>query len=132
MKPPYSGLNPNRLIPTLEDGDFVLTENSAILKYLAEKTGSPAYPKDLKQARGARHRARAGERQQDLEVTPFERHRVTPLHGAGAKASASRPSFLLHCILARGTCSGGHRHRRATCLSFEVFRRNPHRRTPPS
>ena len=56
MKPPYSALNPNRLIPTLEDGDFVLTENSAILKYLAEKTGSPAYPKDLKQ------RARVNER----------------------------------------------------------------------
>ena len=56
MKPPYSSLNPNRLIPTLEDGDFVLTENSAILKYLAEKTGSPAYPKDLKQ------RARVNER----------------------------------------------------------------------
>ena len=56
MKPPYSNLNPNRLIPTLEDGDFVLTENSAILKYLAEKTGSPAYPKDLKQ------RARVNER----------------------------------------------------------------------
>ena len=56
MKPPYSSLNPNRLIPTLEDGDFVLTENSAILKYLAEKAGSPAYPKDLKQ------RARVNER----------------------------------------------------------------------
>ena len=56
MQAPYSGLNPNRLIPTLEDGDFVLTENSAILKYLAEKTGSPAYPKDLKQ------RARVNER----------------------------------------------------------------------
>jgi len=56
MKPPYASLNPNRLIPTLEDGDFVLTENSAILKYLAEKTGSPAYPKDLKQ------RARVNER----------------------------------------------------------------------
>ena len=56
VKPPYASLNPNRLIPTLEDGDFVLTENSAILKYLAEKTGSPAYPKDLKQ------RARVNER----------------------------------------------------------------------
>ena len=56
MKPPYTGLNPNRLIPTLEDGDFVLTENSAILKYLAEKTGSAAYPKDLQQ------RARVNER----------------------------------------------------------------------
>jgi glutathione S-transferase len=56
MQPPYARLNPNRLIPTLEDGDFVLTENAAILKYLAEKTGSPAYPKDLKQ------RARVNER----------------------------------------------------------------------
>lgn len=45
----YSGINPNRLVPMLEDGDFRLTECSAILKYLAEKTGSPAYPKDLRQ-----------------------------------------------------------------------------------
>ncbi len=56
MKPPYAAINPNRLIPVLEDGDFVLTENSAILKYLADKTGSPAYPKDLQQ------RARVNER----------------------------------------------------------------------
>jgi glutathione S-transferase len=56
MQPPYARLNPNRLVPALEDGDFVLTENSAILKYLAEKTGSPAYPADLKQ------RARVNER----------------------------------------------------------------------
>ena len=33
----------------LEDGDMRLTESSAILKYLADKVGSPAYPKDLKQ-----------------------------------------------------------------------------------
>ena len=56
MQPTYAGLNPNRLIPTLEDGDFVLTENSAILKYLADKAGSPAYPKDLQK------RARVNER----------------------------------------------------------------------
>lgn len=56
MQPPYSAINPNRLVPTLEDGNFVLTENSAILKYLADKTGSPAYPKDLQQ------RARVNER----------------------------------------------------------------------
>jgi glutathione S-transferase len=48
-KPPYSDINPNRLIPMLEDGDLRLTESSAILKYLADKIGSPAYPKDLKQ-----------------------------------------------------------------------------------
>lgn len=53
---PYESINPNHLIPVLEDGNFRLTENSAILKYLAEKTGSAAYPKDLQQ------RARVNER----------------------------------------------------------------------
>ena len=50
-KPPYSELNPNSLVPMIEDGDLRLTESSAILKYLADKIGSPAYPKDLKAAR---------------------------------------------------------------------------------
>lgn len=48
-KEPFAKVNPNRLVPVLEDGDFRLTESSAILKYLADKVGSPAYPKDLKQ-----------------------------------------------------------------------------------
>lgn len=48
-KEPYVAINPNKLVPTLDDGDFRLTESSAILKYLAEKTNSPTYPKDLKQ-----------------------------------------------------------------------------------
>ncbi|MFZ0126317.1 MAG: glutathione S-transferase family protein [Xanthobacteraceae bacterium] len=48
LQPPYGAINPNRLVPVLEDGDFRLTESSAILKYLADKIGSPAYPKDLK------------------------------------------------------------------------------------
>src|SRR6266581_1757104 len=46
-KPEYVAINPNRMVPVLEDGDFRLTESSAILKYLAEKTGSSAYPKEL-------------------------------------------------------------------------------------
>jgi len=44
----YGAINPSRLVPVLEDGDFRLTESSAILKYLADKADSPAYPKDLK------------------------------------------------------------------------------------
>jgi len=55
-QPPYVAVNPSRLVPTLEDGDFRLTESSAILKYLAEKTNSPTYPKELKA------RARVNER----------------------------------------------------------------------
>ena len=52
-EPAYSKINPNHLMPMLEDGDFRLTESAAILRYLAEKTGSPAYPKDLKSAPGS-------------------------------------------------------------------------------
>ena len=55
-KDEYAAINPNRLVPLLEDGDFRLTESSAILKYLAEKLQSPTYPTDLKA------RARVNER----------------------------------------------------------------------
>ena len=48
-QPAFLKLNPNGLVPVLEDGDFVLSESSAILKYIADKHNSPAYPKDLKQ-----------------------------------------------------------------------------------
>lgn len=53
---PFATLNPSKMVPVLEDDGLVLTESSAILKYLADKHGSAAYPKDLKQ------RARVNER----------------------------------------------------------------------
>jgi len=49
LREPYVSINPNAMVPMLEDGDFRLTESSAILKYLADKIGSPAYPKDLRE-----------------------------------------------------------------------------------
>jgi glutathione S-transferase len=52
----FVAMNPTKLVPVLDDEGFTLTESSAILKYLAEKAGSAAYPKDLKQ------RARINER----------------------------------------------------------------------
>jgi glutathione S-transferase len=55
-KPPFEAINPNHLVPVLEDGAFRLTESSAILKYLADKVNSPLYPKDLQA------RARVNER----------------------------------------------------------------------
>jgi len=48
-QPAFAALNPNCLVPTLDDDGFVLTESSAILKYIAEKAGHAAYPRDLKQ-----------------------------------------------------------------------------------
>ena len=41
-QPAYEAINPNHLVPVLEDEGFRLTESATILKYLAEKTGSPA------------------------------------------------------------------------------------------
>lgn len=44
----FAALNPNRLVPVLVDKDFVLTEASAILRYLAVKTKSSLYPEELR------------------------------------------------------------------------------------
>ncbi|HSY20602.1 MAG TPA: glutathione S-transferase family protein [Polyangiaceae bacterium] len=44
----YLTLNPNGLIPTLEDGRTVIWESNAILRYLAGKYGAaPFWPSDL-------------------------------------------------------------------------------------
>ena len=48
LAPAYGSVNPNRQVPALEDDGFRLTEGSAILKYLADKYASPAYPADLR------------------------------------------------------------------------------------
>lgn len=45
----YPTVNLKRLIPTLEDASFRLTESAAILRYLANKTGSATYPTEPKQ-----------------------------------------------------------------------------------
>src|SRR4051812_48334064 len=47
-QPEFAAINPSRAVPVLQDDDLLLTESSAILKYLADKMNSPAYPKDLK------------------------------------------------------------------------------------
>jgi glutathione S-transferase len=56
MQESFGKINPSHMVPVLEDGDFRLTECSAILKYLADKIAAPSYPSEL------RARARVNER----------------------------------------------------------------------
>jgi len=47
-EPAYLAMNPNGLVPTLEDGDFLLWESNSIVRYLAAKYGAGTLePKDL-------------------------------------------------------------------------------------
>jgi glutathione S-transferase len=47
--PEYLAINPNGAVPTLVDGDFVLTESRAIMQYLAsQKPESGLLPRDEK------------------------------------------------------------------------------------
>jgi glutathione S-transferase len=50
-EPEYLAMNPNGKIPVIEDGDYILWESNAIVRYLAMQYGSPAndlYPGDPK------------------------------------------------------------------------------------
>src|SRR5262245_53679690 len=45
--PEYLRLNPNGMVPTLEDGSFILWESNAIMQYLSERAGETSlWPRD--------------------------------------------------------------------------------------
>lgn len=49
MREAFLRLNPNHMIPVLEDGDFVLWESNAIMQYLTSKRpGNTLWPSDPK------------------------------------------------------------------------------------
>ncbi|MGI9135299.1 MAG: glutathione S-transferase family protein [Rhodoferax sp.] len=45
--PEYLRLNPNALVPTLQDGDLVLWESNVIVRYLCARYAPAFYPQDL-------------------------------------------------------------------------------------
>lgn len=48
--PEYLAMNPNRMVPAIEDGDFALWESNTILRYLADRH-APAFRSDDAAAR---------------------------------------------------------------------------------
>jgi glutathione S-transferase len=48
--PDYMALNPNSLVPVIEDGDYVLWESNVIVRYLcARHSAGDIYPTDLRE-----------------------------------------------------------------------------------
>lgn len=62
----YLSLNPNGLIPTLQDGDFVLWESNSIIRYLAAR-----YAAGTLEPAGIRERARASQ-WMDWQISTFQ------------------------------------------------------------
>ena len=56
MDEAYRALNPNALIPTIEDDGFVLWESNSILRYLAANHGGEAFYPSNPQARASAER----------------------------------------------------------------------------
>ena len=74
--PEYRALNPNGVVPTLVEDDFVLWESNAVIRYLcaANAPGNPMWPDDL--------RARASiDRWMDWQQTTLNRPQSTVFQG---------------------------------------------------
>jgi len=54
LDPQYTAMNPNGLVPTIKDGDFILWESNSIMRYLNAKYGNgkllPASPEGMANA----------------------------------------------------------------------------------
>jgi glutathione S-transferase len=100
LRDPYASMNPNKLVPMLEDeGGFRLTESSSILKYLASKFDLPSYPKDLKR------RAKVDEIM-DWFNTQFYRDLATASPIRRSSRTTSGPATRCRRARSRGARSG--------------------------
>ena len=107
MDAAYLALNPNALIPTIEDDDLVLWESNAILRYLAARYAPHLWPDDVKQRASADKwmdwQFAFADAQRDVFLMlvrkPREQHDATVIaHGAEATA---KKMAMLEDVLAR-------------------------------
>ncbi|MCY1193808.1 Glutathione S-transferase GstB [compost metagenome] len=98
--PGFLALNPNAMVPVIQDGDFVLWESNSIIRYLASQYGGlPLYPIEP--------RLRAGVDQwMDWQATDLNRSwsyafmalaRQSAAHRDAAAIEASRQAWA-HCM----------------------------------
>lgn len=94
--PAFLALNPNAMVPVIQDGDFVLWESNSIIRYLcAQYDGQPLYPAEPKR------RARI-DQWMDWQATDLNRSwsyafmalaRQSPAHTDAASIEASCQSW---------------------------------------
>lgn len=82
----FGALNPNRRVPVLVDDGFAIREPAAILRYLADKAGSHAYPRE------ARARARVDETMEWFGAV-FRREFVEGLVFGSRRSGADRKAL---------------------------------------
>ena len=93
FQPPSATVNPNGQVLVLEGNGLRLIESSAILKYLANKVNSPAWPKDLKRRRQTRLWTRSTPGTIASKVTASSTHRF-PEQQAPERGGAASPPGL--------------------------------------
>src|SRR6185295_11553404 len=118
MQEAYGAINPSRWLPYLEKSDFRLTESSAILKYLADKIESAAYPKDLQK------RARVNEMMDWLntgfyrdfgyglvypQIFPHHRRRSDEAHAGAVEWGKEKTKSWLQ-IMDKNVLGGGNKY----------------------
>ncbi|WP_246793823.1 glutathione S-transferase family protein [Burkholderia perseverans] len=95
--PEFLALNPNGLVPVIRDGDFVLWESNAILRYLASSHGGEAlYPA------APRERARI-DQWLDWQATDLNRSWIYAFMGLGRRSPAHQDPQAVAASIASWT-----------------------------
>ena len=134
MQPPYANVNPNWLVPMLEDGDLKLTESSAILKYLADKVGLAGLSQGPETARQGQRDDGLDQHQllsrlglQPLLPAALPAHEAAQRRGAGRHARMGQGEREALAQAARTTIGSGRTSHicAATDHDRRLFRRRP-------